>query len=79
LVFLTKGRPQTEYVYQVPDKADDGWESSSLANEGVDSKKIHALMRNIITRRFENIHGVLLVRDGKLVLEEYFNGYTFNF
>jgi CubicO group peptidase (beta-lactamase class C family) len=74
-----QGRPQTEYVYRVPDKTGDGWEPSSLVDEGIDSKKINALMRDILTQRFENIHGVLLVRNGKLVLEEYFNGYSFNF
>ena len=74
-----QGQPRTEYVYRVPDKTGDGWEPSSLVDERIDSKKIHALMRDILTRRFENIHGVLLVRNGKLVLEEYFNGYTFSF
>jgi hypothetical protein len=73
------GRPLTEYVYQLPDKTGDGWETSSLNDAGIDSKKINALIRDIFDLRFANIHGILLVRNGKLVLEEYFNGYSFNF
>ncbi len=71
--------PQTKYIYHVPEETGDGWKTSSLIDVGIDSKKIDALVRDILTRRFENIHGVLLVRNGKLVLEEYFNGYAFNF
>lgn len=74
-----QGRPLTEYVYRVPDKTGDGWETTSLLDAGIDSKKINTLMRDILNLRFENIHGVLLVRNGKLVLEEYFRGYSFNF
>jgi hypothetical protein len=74
-----QGRPLTEYVYRVPDKTGDGWETTSLLDAGIDSKKINTLIRDILNLRFENIHGVLLVRNGKLVLEEYFRGYSFNF
>jgi hypothetical protein len=42
----------------VPDKTGDGWETSSLIDAGIDSKKINALIRDILTRRFEDIHGV---------------------
>jgi CubicO group peptidase (beta-lactamase class C family) len=74
-----QGLPQTEYIYKVPVETDDGWETSSLNDAGIDPRKITELMQNILTRRFANVHGVLLVRNGKLVLEEYFNGYAFNF
>ena len=74
-----QGLPQTEYIYQVPEETGDGWEISSLIDAGIDPRKITELMQNILTRRFANVHGVLLVRNGKLVLEEYFNGYAFDF
>ena len=35
-LFALWGLFQNEYEYQVPDQTDDGWETSSLANEGVD-------------------------------------------
>jgi CubicO group peptidase (beta-lactamase class C family) len=69
------GLPQYEYTYQLPQKADDGWKIASLHEEGVDSGKIIELIRSILNKRFKNIHSVLLVKNGKLILEEYFYGY----
>jgi CubicO group peptidase (beta-lactamase class C family) len=65
-----------EYSYQTPSKLDDGWEISSLSNEGADTNKITTMMNNILADELPNIHSVLLVKNGKLVLEEYFNGYS---
>ena len=31
-----QGRPLTEYVYRVPDKTGDGWETTSLLDAGID-------------------------------------------
>ena len=69
------GLPQYKYTYQVPAKAEDGWEIAALYEEGIDSGKIDELIRSILNKRFKNIHSVLLVRNGKLVLDEYFYGY----
>jgi len=71
----SKGGSQTEYAYQLPDKIDDDWEISSLDKEGVDSTKIVKLIKNILAGEFPNTHSVLLVKNGKLILEEYFYGY----
>ena len=71
-----RGQPQYEYVYQVPEQTGDGWETSSLDSEGIDLERVKELMRNILKGRFKNIHSVLLVKNGKLVLEEYFYGYN---
>ncbi|PQJ18930.1 serine hydrolase [Tenacibaculum sp. SG-28] len=40
----------------------------------VDTQKIEALNRKIAEDRFENINGLVVIKDGKLLLEEYFNG-----
>ena len=66
----------SEYTYQVPIETDDGWATSSLHKEGVDTEKISELMRNILNgnETVKNIHSVLLVKNGKLVLDEYFYG-----
>jgi CubicO group peptidase (beta-lactamase class C family) len=68
------GFPQYEYTYQVPEEVDDDWETSDLEAEGVDPKKIYELMRNILKGEIKNIHSILLVKNGKLILEEYFYG-----
>jgi len=72
----TNGQPQREYTYQLPKQIDDGWEISSLDEEGLDPVKINDLMLAILTEKYKNIHSVLLVKSGKLILEEYFYGYN---
>ena len=66
----------SEYRYQVPLETDDGWATASLREESVDPEKISELMRNILNGKeaVKNIHSVLLVKNGKLVLDEYFYG-----
>lgn len=71
----SQGQPQYEYLYQVPEETGDGWETSPLQAEGVDFERVAELIRNILNINFENIHSVLLVKNGKLILEEYFYGY----
>ena len=71
----SSGLPQREYTYQIPEKITDGWETSSLEEEGVNSEKIVELIEDILSENYKNIHSVLLVKNGKLVLEEYFYGY----
>jgi hypothetical protein len=65
-----------EYTYRVPVEIDDGWLTSSLDEEGVDPEKINELMQRILNGddAVKNIHSVLLVKDGRLALEEYFYG-----
>ena len=68
------GKPQREYTYQAPIRIDDGWQVSSLAGEGVDEEIINDMMEAILAGKYPNTHSVLLVKNGKLILEEYFNG-----
>jgi len=60
----------------MPEKIDDGWETSSLTMEGLDSSKIRDMIYGIVNKRYKGIHSVLLIKNGKLVLEEYFYGYN---
>ena len=70
----SKGEQQTEYTYQLPEKIDGDWEISSLEKEAVESARIVKLIKNILAGKFPNTHSVLLVKNGKLILEEYFYG-----
>ena len=72
------GHKQTEYQYTVPEKCEDGWEVSSLAAEGMDHDAISEMIRKVLNSYYEDIHGIVLVKNGKLVLEEYFYGYDRN-
>ena len=70
------GLAQHNYVYRIPEKTDDGWETSSLSTENVNSKKINELILDILNGKFKNIYSILLVKNGKVILEEYFYGYN---
>ena len=72
------GHKQTEYQYNVPEKYEDGWEVSSLAAEGMDQDAISEMIRKVLSGYYEDIHSIVLVKNGKLVLEEYFYGYDRN-
>ena len=67
---------EREYTYRIPVELDDGWQTSSLKEEGVSKDKINELMRRILNGhdQFKNVHSILLVKNGKLALEEYFYG-----
>jgi CubicO group peptidase (beta-lactamase class C family) len=62
------------YQYTVPEKTNDGWETASLNSVNLDANLIKELFERIGGNSYENIHGVLLVKNGKLVVEEYFPG-----
>lgn len=48
-----------------------GWE---LSKDIFDKKKIETLNRKIAEGRFENINGIVVIKNNKLLIEEYFNG-----
>ncbi|MDY7078917.1 MAG: serine hydrolase [Chloroflexota bacterium] len=60
------------YTYQPPDERPDGWESAHLAEVGIDVQLINDLVDRILQGSYGDIHDILIVKEGKLVLEEYF-------
>ncbi|CAB1063145.1 hypothetical protein D1BOALGB6SA_7928 [Olavius sp. associated proteobacterium Delta 1] len=56
------GLPQYDYEYQVPQQLDDGWQTSTLDAEGVDSAKINEMMGNILDGDIDNIHGIVVIK-----------------
>jgi CubicO group peptidase (beta-lactamase class C family)/penicillin V acylase-like amidase (Ntn superfamily) len=65
--------------YRVPEQTDDGWRTASLDEVGIDEKKVREAINCIHDNTYENIHSILIVKDGKLVFEEYFSGYTWGY
>jgi CubicO group peptidase (beta-lactamase class C family) len=66
------------YQYSVPVSENDGWETDSLQAAGLDLASIKNMMDYLDNWENDNLHSILIVRNGKLVFEEYFHGYTFN-
>jgi CubicO group peptidase (beta-lactamase class C family) len=61
-----------EYSYEIPGQLDDGWDCSDLADVGIDKEKISQFLNRIAAGKHNDIHSIVIVKDGKLVLEEYF-------
>ena len=63
---------ECEYKYEVPQTHTDGWETATLAETDVNLKYVSVLMHKILNGDLPDIHSVLVIRNGKLVLEDYF-------
>lgn len=74
----SKSLKPCQYRYQPPKKVAESWDVASLDEQRIDPEIIQELIQQVLNNRFSNIHGILLIKNGKLVLEEYFEGYHRN-
>ena len=77
--FYPRGKAGVRYSYVPPPARDDGWPVSTLEKEGIDRAAIEKFVQFLIDLPMDGIsahqvHSVLIARNGKLVLEEYFHG-----
>jgi len=63
---------EREYSYHIPEETDDGWECADLADAGINKERIIKCVNRIKNGKYNDIHSLLIVKDGKLVIEEYF-------
>jgi len=61
------------YTYNPPEALNDGLEVSYLDSAGFDKELIEYMIDHI--KNYKYIHSILIVRNDKLVMEEYFAGY----
>jgi CubicO group peptidase (beta-lactamase class C family) len=73
-VVISAGFSVFAYQYAVPEKTNDGWQIASLDDEKIDAELLKEMFERITDKSYKNIHSVLLVKNGKLVVEEYFPG-----
>ena len=66
------------YNYHIPEQIDDGWETVDLREHGLSLQPLNRLMNNIEAGDYDKIHSILIIKDGQLVFEEYFDGYKYN-
>jgi len=74
-------RSPVAYQYSVPPPRDDGWPVGTMESVGISRESIEKLVNHIIEMPMDSlntsdIHAVLIARHGKLVLEEYFHGFS---
>lgn len=77
--FYPRGRSPGTYVYAPPPVRDDGWPTGTLEDVALDRAAIERFVQRLLDRPMTGmeapqVHGVLLARHGRLVLEEYFHG-----
>lgn len=60
------------YRYIVPENIGDGWETSSLTDQNVESYTIDYMMNNPVSE-IDFLYSLLIIKNEKLVFEEYFN------
>jgi CubicO group peptidase (beta-lactamase class C family) len=62
----------TNYVYSIPKQLNDGIAVDSFTRNN--KEKIVDLTKKILSNEFPNIHSMLIVRNNKLIYENYFDG-----
>jgi hypothetical protein len=63
----------------MPPQTGDGWQTADPASVGLDAKKLDQAVAGIRDGTYQNVHSLLVVKDGKLVFEEYFRGHTWSY
>jgi CubicO group peptidase (beta-lactamase class C family) len=76
-----RGRTPQPYRYVPPPALGDGWPTATLAAERIDRPAMERLVQSIANMKMEEadapeIHALLIARHGRLVLEEYFHGFS---
>jgi len=79
--FYPRGRPAPKYQYTKPLQLDDGWPVGTLEQAGISRDSIERFVQYLLDMPMDSlgtlqIHSLLIARHGRLVLEEYFHGYT---
>jgi CubicO group peptidase (beta-lactamase class C family) len=79
--FYPRGKTPGAYRYQPPTPRNDGWAVGTLQDADISIEPIRKLIETEIFPLSDSlhdvyVHGMLIARHGKLVLEEYFHGFN---
>ncbi len=66
--------PDRGYTYKIPEQMSDGWPAASLEDVGMDTTEMGGLMDGLAEYPDHWLHGIVVIKDGQLVFEEYFPG-----
>ncbi len=78
--FYARGRDPQPWSYHAPPALGDGWPVGTLEEVGMKEQPFRELIESFIDPPADNVHtpyvhGMLVARHGKLVVEEYFHGF----
>jgi CubicO group peptidase (beta-lactamase class C family) len=79
-VFRPRGKATGPWVYRRPPAENDGWPVAGLDEAGISREALAPFVQMLMDMPMDSlsaqqIHGMLIARDGNLVLEEYFHGF----
>lgn len=84
--FLTSCKEDTStnpadngYNYIIPEETGDGWETASLNSVGMNMLRLIDLVDKIKNNTYTEVHSVVIVKNDKLVFDEYFPGHDFGY
>jgi CubicO group peptidase (beta-lactamase class C family) len=66
--------PEHPTTYAIPPSLGDGWTTGAPEQMGLDRRRLEQMTDSIRSHPEDNVHAVLIERDGRLVYEEYFSG-----
>jgi CubicO group peptidase (beta-lactamase class C family) len=65
------------YIYRPPENVDDGLEVGTLDEVDIDSAILTEAVNTIYCGRYKEVHSILIFKNNRLVLEEYFKGHKY--
>jgi CubicO group peptidase (beta-lactamase class C family) len=79
--FYPRGKPAPRYRYTPPLQLNDGWPVAAPEDVGIDRAAIEQFVQLLIDLPMDSlsstqVHSLLIARRGKLVVDEYFHGYS---
>jgi CubicO group peptidase (beta-lactamase class C family) len=69
--------PSIQYTYRPPENINDGFNVGTLEEVNIDSALIEKAINDINRGKYGEVHSMLIFKDNKLVLEEYFPGHEY--
>jgi CubicO group peptidase (beta-lactamase class C family) len=77
--FYPRGYRTGSYTYAPPVARDDGWQVGRARDAGFSEEQLEAMVRIYVNASADSVnayrpHGLLIARNGRIVLEEYFFG-----
>jgi len=70
---------QTPYEYSVPPEAGDGWRTASVSSVGMNEQLLVDLAQRVREGRYGEVHSIVIIKEGRLVFEEYWPGHDFGY
>ena len=64
----------TRWIYQRPEESDDGWQTASLEDVGMDSSVLEGMVNALYMHTEHLVESIVIIREGKLVFEEVLSG-----